>query len=144
MNRWGSETTMSEFKYKVVEANSLTMEEGAEELLNSPEMQPYSRYIEAAVVGGDVGPSMREIADLPLEKRYVWRVASALKWAFADFEDWNVVVDRKTLQPEDFEKLMKLLRFRPIQLCLFLKGLVETEEMERVMSYAVTVAKQEG
>lgn len=89
---------MSEPKYKVVEASSLKMEDGAKELLNSPEMQPYSRYIEAAMFGGDVGPSMREIADLPLEKRYVWRVASALRWGFADFEDWNVVVDRKTLQ----------------------------------------------
>ncbi len=135
---------MSEFKYKVVEASSLKMEEGAEELLNSPEMQPYGRYIEAAMLGSDVGPSMREIADLPLEKRYVWRVASALKWAFADFEDWNAVVDRKTLQQEDFDKLMKLLRFRPIQLCLFLRALVGTEEMERVVNYAITVAKQDG
>ena len=26
------------------------------------------------------------LAALPLEERYVWRVASALKWAFADLE----------------------------------------------------------
>ena len=83
------------------------------ELLNSPEMQPYGRYIEAAMFGGDVGPPMQESGELPLEKRYVWRVASALKWGFVDFEDWSVTVDRKTLQPEDFERLMKLLRFHP-------------------------------
>lgn len=135
---------MSDPKYKVVEASSLKMENGAEELLNSPEMQPYSRYIEAAMFGGDVDPTMREIAALPLEKRYVWRVASALKWGFADFEDWNVVVDRKTLQPEDFDKLMKLLRFRPIQMCMFLQALVGAEAMERLMNHAVTVAKQKG
>ena len=86
---------MSYTKYKVVEASSLKMEEGAEELLNSPEMQPYSRYIEAAMLGDDVGPSMQEIAELPLEQRYVWRIASALKWGLVDFEDWSVVVDRK-------------------------------------------------
>ena len=63
--------------------------------------------------GGDVGPPMQESGELPLEKRYVWRVASALKWGFVDFEDWSVTVDRKTLQPEDFERLMKLLRFHP-------------------------------
>lgn len=131
-------------KYKVVEASSLKMEDGAEELLNSPEMQPYSRYIEVAMFGGDVGPSMQDIAALPLEKRYVWRVASALKWGFADFEDWNVAVDRKTLQPEDFDKLMKLLRFRPIQFCLFLKALVGAEEMERLMNHGIAVAKQEA
>jgi hypothetical protein len=71
---------MSDSEYKVVEASSLTMEDGAKELLNSPEMQPYSRYIEAAMLGGDIDSCVREIAALPLEKRYVWRVASALKW----------------------------------------------------------------
>jgi len=135
---------MSDPKYKVVEASSLKMEDGAKELLSAPEMQPYSRYIEAAMFGGDVDPSVREIAALPVEKRYVWRVASALKWGFADFEDWNVVVDRKTLQPEDFDKLLKLLRFRPIQLCMFLKALVGTEEMERAMNNAIAVAKQDA
>jgi hypothetical protein len=135
---------MSDPKYKVVEASSLKMEDGAEELLNSPDMKPYSRYIEAAMLGGDADPSVREIAALPLEKRYVWRVASALRWGFADFEDWNVVVDRKTLQPEDFDKLMKLLRFRPIQFCLFLKALVGSDEMERLINHAISVAKQEG
>ena len=61
-------------------------------------MQPYGRYIEAAMFGGDIDPTVREIAALPLEKRYVWRVASALNWGLVDFDDWNVVVDRKTLQ----------------------------------------------
>lgn len=103
------------------------MEDGAAELLHSPEMQPYSRYIEAAMFGGDIDPAVREIAALPLEQR-VWRVASALKWAFADFEGWNVVVDRKTLQPEDFDKLLKLLRLHPIQFCLFLKTLLELKK----------------
>ncbi len=41
---------------------------------------------------------------LPLEKRYAWRVASALKWAFADFENLNVVADRRTLSQEDLNK----------------------------------------
>ena len=93
---------------------------------------------------GDVGPSLREIAELPLKKRYVWRVASALKWGFADFEDWNVAVDRKTLKPEDADKVVQLLKFRPIQFCMFLKALVGTEEMERLMNHGISVAKQEG
>ena len=45
---------MGDPKFKVVEASSLRVEEGAKELLSAPEMQPYSRYIEAAVFGGDV------------------------------------------------------------------------------------------
>jgi hypothetical protein len=71
----------------VVELESLKMEDGAKELMSAPEMQPYLRYIEAAMLGEDLDPSMREIAELPLEKRYVRRVTSALKWGFADFED---------------------------------------------------------
>jgi hypothetical protein len=35
------------------------------------------------------------VRQLPLEKRYVWRVASALKWGFADFDNVNVNADRK-------------------------------------------------
>lgn len=105
-------------------------------------MQPYSRYIETAMFGGDVGPAIQEIAQLPLEKRYVWRVASALKWGFADFEDWNVAVDRKTLTPEDAAKLMQLLRFRPIQFCMFMKALVSGDEMERLMNKGTAVAKE--
>jgi hypothetical protein len=31
--------------------------------------------------------ALEVVRDLPLEKRYTWRVFSALKWAFADFED---------------------------------------------------------
>jgi hypothetical protein len=134
---------MSDQNFKVVPIQSIKMEDGAKELISAPEMQPYLRYIEAAMLGGDVDPSLREIAELPLDKRYVWRVASALKWGFADFEDWNVEVDRKTLKPEDAAKLMQLLRFRPIQFCMFLKALVGTEEMERLMNNGIAVAKQQ-
>ena len=135
---------MSNQKFKVVELDSLKMEDGAKELMSAPEMQPYLRYIEAAMLGGDVAPALKEIAEMPLNQRYVWRVASALKWGFADFEDWNVVADRKTLKPEDAAKVMHLLRFRPIQFCMFLKALVGTEEMERLMNHGIAVAKQDG
>lgn len=87
---------------------------------------------------------MREIAQLPLEKRYVWRVASALKWAFADFDDVNVAVDRETLSAEDLGKVVELLKLRPIQFCLFLKALVGAENMERLVNQGIAHAKQGG
>jgi hypothetical protein len=59
-----------------------------------------------------------------LKKRYVWRIASALKWGFADFDDLSVNADRETLTPGDFQKMMGLLKFRPTQFCMFLKELV--------------------
>jgi hypothetical protein len=133
---------MSDPKFEVVELASLKFETGAEELMNSPEMEPYMRHVEAAMLGGNVDSCVREIAVLPLEKRYIWRVASALKWAFADLEEWSVVVDRQTLPTADLEKVMKLIRSRPIQFCLFLKALVGGEKMEEFMNHAITVARQ--
>jgi hypothetical protein len=107
-------------------------------------MQPYLRLIKAGLQDLDTAPHLEEIAALPLEKRYVWRVASALKWAFADLETVSVNVDQETLSQEDLGKVVELLRFPPMQLCIFLKALVGEEVMERLMKEAIAVAKQEG
>jgi hypothetical protein len=93
---------MNDPNYKVFEVSSLKQEDGAHELASSPEMEPYLRYIQAALIEMGVGPWAQAIADLPLEKRYVWRVASALKWGFADFEEWSLIVDfLRISSPED-------------------------------------------
>jgi hypothetical protein len=54
----------------------------------------------------------------------------------------NVVIDRKTLAPEDRKKVAELLQHRPVQFCLFLKALVGTEAMEQMMMQAISIAKQ--
>src|ERR1700733_12503207 len=87
-------------------------EDGAHELATSPNMQPYLRLITAGLQDQDITGHMEEIAALPLEKRYVWRVASALKWAFADLETVSVTGDGETLSKEDLKKLIDLLRLR--------------------------------
>jgi hypothetical protein len=76
----------------------LKAEEGSEELLDSPAMEPYMRFMLAVMQNQDLRPVLDEIAALPLEDRYVWRIASALKWAFADFDSSVVMADRKTLR----------------------------------------------
>jgi len=135
---------MNEDKPKSIPLNKLISEDGAHELATSPDMQPYLRLIKAGMQDRDTTPQINEIAALPLEKRYVWRVASALKWAFADLETVSVNVDRETLSRDDLAKVVELLRLRPMQLCLFLKALVGEEAMERLMNEAIAVAKQEG
>jgi hypothetical protein len=60
----------------------------------------------------------------------------------ADFDSVNVDADRQTMSPEDFAKVMALLKLRPIQFCIFLKTLVGAEEMQRMMVEAIKVAKQ--
>jgi hypothetical protein len=43
--------------------------------------------------GAGLEAALQVVRDLPLEKRYTWRVFPALKWAFADFEDEYIAVD---------------------------------------------------
>jgi hypothetical protein len=128
--------------FKRMPINQLRQEEGADELASSPEMEPYLDFAVALMQGNDPTPELETIRQLPVEKRYVWRVASALKWGFADFDDLGVDADRRTLSPEDFAKVMELLKFRPIQFCVFLKTLVGAEQMQRMMVEAIKVARQ--
>ena len=136
---------MSQKRIRRVPVKQLTTEEGSDELVASQEMQPYVRLAMAALKGADLKSVLEQIHELPLEKRYVWRVASALKWGFADFDSSNVVADRETLSPEDLAKLGDLLRLRPIQFCLFLTALLGFEPMERLLTEAIGCArKQQG
>ncbi|MBZ5635174.1 MAG: hypothetical protein LAO55_18785 [Acidobacteriia bacterium] len=134
---------MSDKKPKSIPIKNLRQEEGASELASSPDMEPYLKLTMAGMQhGADISPHMAEIAQLPVERRYVWRVASALKWAFADFDNVNVTVDRQTLKQDDMAEVMELLKHRPLQFCMFLKALVGAEGMERLMTEGIAIAKQ--
>ena len=56
----------------------------------------------------------------------------------------SVEADRRTLTPEDFAKVMDLLKFRPMQLAIVLKALVGADEMQRMMVEAIGVVKREA
>lgn len=119
----------------------LKMESGSEDLLDTPAMQPYLRVAIALMQGKDLVSAAGEVAELRLEQRYVWRVASALKWGFADFDTVNVEIDRQSLSPADRDRLVDLLRLRPLQFCLFLSALLGRKEMEGVMVSAIKNAR---
>ena len=72
---------MDDNDIKRIPINELRQEDGASDLASSPDMEPYLEYLMAAMQGADVAPHLEELSKLPLEKRYVWRVASAFKWA---------------------------------------------------------------
>jgi len=126
---------------KQVPIRDLKVEPEAEDLIDSPAMEPYVKLALAVMGHKDVGPAIEALTALPLEKRYTWRLASALKWAFADFENLNVVADRRTLSQEDLDRLVDLVRVRPLQFCLFLAALFGEERMERLMSSSVQQVK---
>ena len=116
----------------------------AEDLLESPEMQPYVRLAMAGLKGANVDSELQAIREMPLERRYIWRVASALKWAFADFDTVNVRVDRDTLADQDLATVLKMLELRPIQFCLFLRALVGPLRMGQMMVEAIKTARDLG
>ena len=122
--------------------HKLHQEEGAQELAESEDMEPYLDFAVALMQGNTPAPELEVLRQLPLEKRYVWRISSALKWGFADFDNLGVDADRQTLTPEDFAKVIELLKLRPMQFCIFLKALVGVEEMQRMMVEAIKVARQ--
>lgn len=126
---------------KRIPISDLKIDPTAEDLIESPAMEPYVKLAIAVMGHTDPNPAVAEIAALPLEKRYTWRVASALKWAFADFENLNVVADRRTLSQEDLDTLVDLLRVRPIQFCMFLAALFGEEQMEKLISSSVQQVK---
>ena len=109
--------------------------------MDSPAMEPYVNLALAVMGHKDPRPAVEEIAALPLEKRYTWRVASALKWAFADFENLNIVADRRTLSQEDLDRLVDLIKIRPLQFCLFLSALFGEERMEALITASVQQVK---
>lgn len=134
---------MAEDKIKRVPIGDLKSEDGVDELLDTPEMQPYIELAMAGLQGKDIQPQLQALAEVPLEKRYIWRVASPLKWAFADFDDVNVKADRDTLADADLARVLKLLQHRPIQFCSFLAALVGPVEIQRMMVQAIKIARMD-
>ena len=122
---------------KRIPIHDLKVAPAAEDLLDSAAMEPYMNLAMAMMGGKDPGPAIEELAALPLEKRYVWRVASALKWAFADLDTVSVEADHQTISPEDRQHLVDLLKHRPLQFCLFLSALLGQKQMELMMLSAI-------
>lgn len=92
------------------------------ELARSEGNRPYLDCLIKAYRNNAAGleAALQVVRDLPLEKRYTWRVFSALKWAFADFEDEYVGLDLPHIpEPTRSEMTKELeLRFQQLQMLL--------------------------
>lgn len=122
--------------------SEIKTESGAEELVRSERMKPYLALLKAQMGGQDAEPYLAALAALPLEVRYVWRVVSALKWAFCDLETESATADLHTLSEEDLKKVVEPLALRATQFCLFVNALVGENATERIMQQAVRCAKE--
>jgi hypothetical protein len=112
-----SEMEATNVPLKEIKTDSL-----AHELATSEGTKPYLDCLIKAYRDNAVGleAALEVIRDLPIEKRYTWRVFSALKWAFADFEDEYVAPDLPHIpEPTRSEMTKELeLRFQQLQMLL--------------------------
>ena len=133
---------MTDGKISRVPISELHSEDGAKELVCSEKMKPYLAILKAQMSGQDTEPYLAVLAALPLEERYVWRVISALKWAFCDLDTENAIADVRTLSEEDLKKVVEPLSLRAIQFCLFVNALIGEDATERIMQHALRCAKE--
>ena len=133
---------MAEKKISNLPISEIHSEDGAQELVRSERMKPYLALLKAQIGGQDTEPFLTALAALPLEERYVWRVISALKWAFCDLETENAIADFHTLSEEDRVRVAEPLTLRATQFCLFVNALIGEDATERIMQHAVKCAKE--
>ena len=108
-------------------------------------MRPYLALQKASIEKDNAGvlKAVADLKNLKVEDRYLWRVASALKWAFADFDSASVGADMATIETDDDRKrLSELFAMRPTQFCLLMKAILGKERMRAVMTGTVEYAMQ--
>jgi hypothetical protein len=133
---------MTDGKISRVPISELHSEDGAKELVCSEKMKPYLAILKAKIAGQDTEPHLAALAALPLEERYVWRVISALKWAFCDLDTESAIVDLHTLSEADLKKVVEPLSLRAIQFCMFVNALIGEDATERIVQHALRCAKE--
>jgi hypothetical protein len=104
----------------------------AHELATSEGTRPYLDCVIKAYRNNAVGldAALQVVRDLPLEKRYTWRVFSALKWAFADFEDEYVKLDLPHIPEPIRSEMTKELELRFLQLQMLLKAFHNEQKLK--------------
>jgi len=133
---------MSEENIRNLPISEIHSEEGAQDLVRSERMKPYLALLKAQIAGQDTEPHLAALAALPLEDRYVWRVISALKWAFCDLETESAIADFRTLSEEDRVRVAEPLTLRATQFCLFVSALLGEDATERIMQHALRCTKE--
>jgi hypothetical protein len=136
------DSVMKPENVKMFPVKDVIVEDGAQEMLVEPNVQPYLTNLEARITGRGREEAAKAIADLPLERRYIWRIASSLKRAFVDFDRSRIRADLSAMNAEDFDNAVGLIERRPVQFALLLRTVFGAEEMERVLLEAIDIAKR--
>ena len=108
---------------EMIPLNEIKIDPLAQELVRSEQARPYMDYFMKAYSNDAAGieSALQVLRDLPFEKRYTWRVFSALKWALADFDDECVRLDLPHISEPERAEMLKELQIRSLQLEMLLK-----------------------
>jgi hypothetical protein len=126
----------------MMHVKDIPVESGALEMANSPSMEPYLTRLAAMMAGRGSDAAKKAISELPLERRYIWRIAASLRQAFCDFDKASVRADLGAMNAEDFDAVMVLLDRRPVQFAMLLRTVFGAEEMERTLLESIDIAKR--
>lgn len=107
-----------EHEIRWIKTKDLQADPVANELANSEAMRPYMDY-HVAALSNDPQAAQNAVAiikGLPVEKRYIWRVVSTLKWALADFDSNTLKLDLPHLPEGRRLEIIQELQIRLYQL----------------------------
>jgi hypothetical protein len=109
----------------------------AEQLTESPKMRPYIDFFAAQMKGKGVEAATRVLADLDLKDRYIWRIASALQWAFADFDSETARLDWSCISEDQRKQVSAAFQFRLVQMALLVKALYGPDELNQQIQTSI-------
>lgn len=124
---------------KYIPIDKFKIDPEAAGLLNAPEMAIYDRILMAAMQDRDseLRAALRDLAAIPLSKRYVWRIFSALGFAFGDFDSACVKLDLDSLSFEKTDKMREVMEFRAAQFCILMATFFGDDGMKIILSRAI-------
>ena len=108
---------------EIIPLKEIAIDPLAQELVRSEQSRPYIDYFmkDYSNDAAGVENALQVLRNLPLEKRYTWRVFSALKWAFADFDDECVRLDLPNIPEPERTGMIRELEIRLQQLLMLLR-----------------------
>jgi hypothetical protein len=89
------------YRFVQIDPRQIKIDPVGDELTHSEEMKPYLDVFVASMTGQGIKAALQRVAALKLNERYVWRVASALDWAFADSDAETAQLDWQLMSEED-------------------------------------------
>lgn len=90
-------------------------------LVKGKDMRPYINHYKAVLSGEDSNATLKIIAGLPSEKRYLSRVVQCLDWALADFDSETAKLDMPYIS--DLDEVQAKLQHRLMQLNILFQTL---------------------